>query len=94
LSHFNQSFRRKSKHLSAGAASSDAGASGANVKVHKRCTARQSRTRIVEQTLPSQYIGGELAMMVAKLFLYFYVAQAAVGATIGFALPFFLMIAD
>jgi hypothetical protein len=33
-------------------------------------------------------------MMVAKLFLYFYVAQAAVGATIGFALPFFLMIAD
>jgi hypothetical protein len=33
-------------------------------------------------------------MMVAKLFLYFYVAQAAVGAAIGFALPIFHMIAD
>jgi hypothetical protein len=26
-------------------------------------------------------------MQLAKLFLYFYVAQAAVGAAIGFALP-------
>jgi hypothetical protein len=33
-------------------------------------------------------------MMLAKLFLYLYVAQAAVGATIGFALPFLHMMAD
>jgi hypothetical protein len=33
-------------------------------------------------------------MRLAKLFLYFYVAQAALGATIGFALPFLHMIAD
>ena len=33
-------------------------------------------------------------MMVAKLFLYFYVAQAALGAAIGFTLPFLYMIAD
>jgi hypothetical protein len=33
-------------------------------------------------------------MTVAKLFLYLYVAQAAVGATIGFALPLLQMIVD
>ena len=32
-------------------------------------------------------------MLLAKLFLYLYVAQAAVGAAIGFALPFLHMIA-
>jgi hypothetical protein len=32
-------------------------------------------------------------MLLAKLFLYLYVAQAAVGAAIGFALPFLHVIA-
>jgi hypothetical protein len=32
-------------------------------------------------------------MMLAKLFLYLYIAQAAVGAAIGFALPLLHMIA-
>jgi hypothetical protein len=33
-------------------------------------------------------------MLLAKLFLYFYVAQAALGASIGFALPILQMMAD
>jgi hypothetical protein len=33
-------------------------------------------------------------MMLAKLFLYFYVAQAAVGAAIGFTLPFLHLIGN
>jgi hypothetical protein len=33
-------------------------------------------------------------MPFAKYFLYFYVAQAAAGAAIGFALPFIHLITD
>jgi hypothetical protein len=72
----------------------DGGASGANVKAGKRCTARQPRPRIAGKLFPNRYFYGQLAMLLAKLFLYFYVAQAALGAAIGFALPFIHMIAD
>jgi hypothetical protein len=65
----------------------------ANVKAHKRCTARRSRPRIAASSFEPLLVG-PLAMRLAKLFLYFYVAQAALGATIGFALPFLHMIAD
>jgi hypothetical protein len=33
-------------------------------------------------------------MLLAKFFLYFYVAQAAVGAAIGFALPILQVIGN
>lgn len=65
----------------------DGGGSDANVKADKLCTASQSPKRIAGKYSEPANLG-VLAMRWVKFFLYLYVAQAAVGAAIGFAIPF------
>jgi hypothetical protein len=62
-------------------------ASGTNVKADKRCTASESRSRITDKHSEPVKFCGLLAMRWAKLVLYLYIAQAAVGTAIGLALP-------
>jgi hypothetical protein len=63
------------------------GAANANVKADNRCTATPSRTRIARKQTEAVMLWG--IMRWAKLVLYLYVAQAAIGTAIGFAIPFF-----
>jgi hypothetical protein len=65
------------------------GGADANVKADKRCTANPSPGRITsEHPSFARLIASGRHMRWAKLVLYLYVAQAAAGTAIGFALPF------
>ena len=59
----------------------------ANVKTDNRCT-RPPIPQEDRQDVWSQQRFGPSAMRWAKLILYLYIVQAAVGAAIGFVLPF------
>ena len=69
-------------------------APGAKVKPDKFCTASQHRKRITNRHsgLVGLWSVG-CYMCWARIFLYLYVAQAAGGTAIGFAIPFLHLIA-
>ncbi|MPZ36924.1 MAG: hypothetical protein GEU95_02485 [Rhizobiales bacterium] len=61
-------------------------AAGANVKADKRYTAIQCQERIADKHSDPVDIGCRMRWV--RIILYLYIAQAAVGAAIGFAIPF------
>jgi hypothetical protein len=56
----------------------------AKVKPDNLCTASECRRKIAAKDSFCRFV---VIMRWARLFLYFYIAQAAIGAAIGFAFP-------
>jgi hypothetical protein len=64
-------------------------APGAKVKPDNLCTASECRKKIAANSL-CRFV---VIMRWARMFLYFYIAQAAIGAAIGFAFPLLHLVA-